>query len=234
MEATLAAIERGDAMIKYEGALNEQDADVLMLALQECKTLNQLDLSCGTIAPATVARLASALEKLTTLVVLFLDGNGITDAGATALASALPKCTSLEILFLANNKITDVGVSALAKAFEMPTTAVMWLNLTSNQITDVGAAAMASALKKSTTMTRLTIALNEITDVGAAALASAVDTATMEVLHVFGPRVTEAGQRAVDRALRRSKARRALLGVVDLLQKDGDHALAWRVARFLV
>lgn len=65
---------------------------------------------------ADVVAIADALEENKTLENLELRGNHIDDQGVIALTDALKKNTALTFLDLSGNKITDAGATALFKA----------------------------------------------------------------------------------------------------------------------
>ena len=149
---------------------------------------------------------------------------------------------------LRGNEITDTGAIALASALEK-SPSMTTLDLSCNQITDAGAIALASAVKKNRSMTNLNLSENWITDAGAIALASAVEKSWhMDYVNVDGPRIGD-GRLFIRDALARAATLRQLLALLSavvpgrvnarvpaatLVWRDGDHAVAHRVLRFML
>ena len=151
-------------------------------------------------------------------------------------------------LYLYSNKITDAGAIAFASAVEK-SRSMTTLLLENSHITNAGAIALALAVEKSRTMTALELGYNQITDVGAVALAFAVEKSWhMIYVSVDGPRIGD-GPRFVRDALARAANNRQLLALLSavvpgrvnarvpaatLVWRDGDHAVAHRVMRFML
>ena len=169
-----------------------------------------------------VAAIARAVGESGKVKMLVLRGNKITDVGASVLAEAVARSASLTSLYLDNNQITDVGATKLAEAVAR-STSLTTLYLGGNQITDVGVFVLAKALARSTKLAALEIGWNRHTALGQKALDAAHATikATLPTFRLLTGAPT-------------SPTSPAIIWRRFILQKDGDHAIWFRVMGFLV
>ena len=264
IEQTIAAVERGDDTLRINFELTDADALRLFHACRKSTATRQIIIAgaASDITPVGAEILGLAFAESTSLNTLLLGGVYITDDCVSAFARGAAACTSLRHLGFINSRMTDMGVAALCALVEKQTalknfvlvynlvtivgvealaralgksTTLKALALVGDRITDAGTEILTRELKASSALTQVLLSENAITDVGAAVLARWVETSTSLVaLDVQDNRMSGNAELRVELAVSGACTCRALLGVVDLLREDGDHALAWRIARFLV
>jgi Ran GTPase-activating protein (RanGAP) involved in mRNA processing and transport len=158
--------------------LDDGDAELLSVAMQENRTLVSLDFSDNFIREAGAGAIAAAIQPPgPSLEILDAGGNPFRNAGAAALAVALRRSTTLRELFLYRNDIQEEGAIAVASALmPLANTSLRRLHLHCNDIGNGGAFALSRSLRFNTTLTELFLDSNSIGDAGGRALASALET----------------------------------------------------------
>ena len=143
---------------------------------------------------------------------------------------------------------SEAEVASIARAVG-ESRKVKWLYLQSNRITDTDASALAEAVAKSTSLTTLYLGLNQITNVGATKLSAAlVRSAKVQRIDLGGNQTTPTGDEALKAAHAAIKAIRPTVWLLSrplpafagkltaprfILERDGDHAIWYRVMEFL-
>ena len=186
---------------------------------------------CGVGNVAQHRALSRAVGASTTLKRLVLRSTYMTDDAVAWWVSGVCASTTLQVLDLRCNGISSYGAARLARALKTSKT-IRTFDLAYNNLSEKCARSIADLVTTSPSLESLDLSYNRCMSsyVISMLVRAAEDSAALEVLELGDCRV----QNQVERALNCARARRALLGSAELLQDDGDHALAWRVARFLV
>ena len=136
------------------------------------------------------------------------------------MAETVAKSTSLSKLELYSNHITDTGASALAETLAK-SISLTELSLFNNQITEAGATKLSAALMRSAKVQRIDLPFNQTTLAGDDALRTA-----HAAIKAIRPTVWLLG-----RPLRELPAKLTTNSFIS--EKDGDHAIWYRVMEFL-
>ena len=165
-----------------------------------------LDIDLSNVPHDEAERIKSGVKESNGETMLFGRNACVTDAGAIALAEALPRCKLKNILCVLG-RITDVGAKAFAEA--LPRSNLKFLGLNCNQITDVGGLALLRAIPRS----------------------------KVRELWLNDTSVSPTVQHAIIYAIRRRPHRDKLFLLLRLMvfwRFDGDNAMVYRVAEFLL
>lgn len=113
-------------------SLSNESAPLLALALPHCTKLQHLDLSDNSLRDETGAHLAQPLTELPMLEHLNLASNYLGATSADYLAWALPRCMALTYVNLQDNRIGQDGVLVFGN--NRVGTRLTYLNLSYNEI----------------------------------------------------------------------------------------------------
>ncbi|CAF1018177.1 unnamed protein product [Adineta steineri] len=142
-------------------------------ALQNNKTLIQLDLSRNQIKDIGACHLSIGLQLNQTLTILDLSHNQIGDTGISELSVGLKSNKILATLDLSANKIKDEGARFLSIMLRS-NKALTTLNLSENDIKNKGATCLSTALQLNQTLLSLNLSNNRIGDQGGRHLCNAL------------------------------------------------------------
>ncbi|CAF1018138.1 unnamed protein product [Adineta steineri] len=134
-------------------------------ALQNNKTLIQLDLSRNQIKDIGACHLSIGLQLNQTLTILDLSHNQIGDTGISELSVGLKSNKILTTLDLSDNQIKNEGARFLSAILKL-NTALTTLNLSENDIKNKGATCLSTALQLNQTLLSLNLSNNRIGDQG--------------------------------------------------------------------
>jgi hypothetical protein len=198
--------------------------EALLNAIPENSIIETINLSNCKLDATQVVALVGALRKCPALKSLTLNSCKISPESAISLAAGLTYCRSLKKLNLANNDIDDVGASALAKALE--NSALEELDIGPNFISSVGLAELYKFINHSLTLNYCYFPANpgyrkEMESEIAWIRQNNRERKKVLALHA---NLTDSN----------NNTRAAKPPITKAVARDGDHAVAARVLRFLM
>ncbi|CAF1037389.1 unnamed protein product [Adineta steineri] len=179
---------------------------VSQYALQDNKTLIQLDLSRNQIKDIGARYLNTGLQLSQTLTILDLSHNQIGDAGISELSIGLKSNEILTTLDLSDNQIKNEGAQFLGAILELNTT-LTTLNLSKNCIECQGVIDLSNALHLNHTLSSLNLSANQTKDEGAQYLSFMLQSnKTLATLNLSKNDIQNKGAYDLSFALQRNQA----------------------------
>ncbi|CAF1017443.1 unnamed protein product [Adineta steineri] len=179
---------------------------VSQYALQDNKTLIQLDLSRNQIKDIGARYLNTGLQLSQTLTILDLSHNQIGDAGISELSIGLKSNETLTTLDLSDNQIKNEGAQFLGAILELNTT-LTTLNLSKNCIECQGVIDLSNALHLNHTLSSLNLSANQTKDEGAQYLSFMLQSnKTLTTLNLSKNDIQNKGAYDLSFALQRNQA----------------------------
>ncbi|KAM6324853.1 LOW QUALITY PROTEIN: protein NLRC5 [Podargus strigoides] len=200
--------------------------DYLITGLQNCQSIEELNLGYMKLSSAAIPQLALGLREMPSLKRLILNHNSIGNDGCSRLAEALRNMHYMEEINLSHNKIGDPGLINLAAVLlEMQN--LKRIDLSGNSASPAGGEKLIEALAYCTHIEELLLSRNGFGDRTAVKLALCLPhTASLKVLHLQNNNIGPAGGMELARAL----VACGLLEEISLSENDlGDksiHALS--------
>ncbi|XP_074865154.1 protein NLRC5 [Carettochelys insculpta] len=173
----------------------------LVAGLQQCHTVEELNLSCLDLDDTSVLLLASGLHKMPFLKRLLLNNNQIGSEGCAHLAEALKNAPHMEEINLSHNKIEHAGVGKIATLLPGMHN-LKRINLSSNSIGPAGGEMLAKVLAHCRHVEELLLARNHVGDETAATLSlSLPGLQRLKILHLQSNNVGSLGGTQLAQAL---------------------------------
>jgi hypothetical protein len=188
--------------------LGEEGIKAICEALEQNKTLKELDISGeifgvsnigGSASAKHVAKMLGVNGGLTSLNLSsnqlcglnYRGGGTYTAEGITAIANAMCINGALTALDLSSNNLEDEGLSAVCEAIQNDKeTKLASLNFTDNFIGPVGANAVAAMVAVTGGLTKLSLAHNELKEEGTKAICEALEqNTTLKELDISGSNI---------------------------------------------
>mmetsp|Transcript_32962 Transcript_32962/g.75400 ORF Transcript_32962/g.75400 Transcript_32962/m.75400 type:complete len:864 (+) Transcript_32962:114-2705(+) len=157
VESLARALEQNKSLTDLDMSCNniaQRGGTALCQMLQENKTLKSVDLSWNQFGEACSLYVNLAVKSNPTCSTLSLAWDGLSNAGAAGVGDGLLSNTALTHLDLSCNHISEEGATKLAEALAENTTLVD-LELNCNPVGNDGGASLLAAFKLSTTLLRL-------------------------------------------------------------------------------
>uniref|UniRef100_A0A8B9FU95 NLR family CARD domain containing 5 n=1 Tax=Amazona collaria TaxID=241587 RepID=A0A8B9FU95_9PSIT len=175
--------------------------DYLILGLQNCQAIEELNLGHMKLGSAAVPKLVLGLREMPSLKRLILNHNSIGDDGCCILTEALRNMHYMEEINLSHNKIGDPGLTTLAAVLlEMQN--LKRINLSGNTPSSAGGAKLMEALAYCKCMEELLLSQNGFGSRTAVKLACCLPHMTnLKVLHLQNNNIGPEGGMELARAL---------------------------------
>ncbi|KAM9508153.1 protein NLRC5 [Guaruba guarouba] len=175
--------------------------DYLILGLQNCQAIEELNLGHMKLGSAAVPKLVLGLREMPSLKRLILNHNCIGDDGCCILTEALRNMHYMEEINLSHNKIGDLGLTTLAAVLlEMEN--LKRINLSGNIPSSAGGAKLMEALAYCKRMEELLLSQNGFGSRTAVKLACCLPHMTnLKVLHLQNNNIGPEGGMELARAL---------------------------------
>ncbi len=198
--------------------------------MKKSSSLLELNLSNNNIRDIGTEALVAAIEKSRNICELDLSYNSISDTGAIALASAIEKSCSLESVNLFENYVTDIVAKNIVAALEKSQTL---------KFLDLGGNANAIPIQYARIIAAITWRqprLSVYTYIDRSAWEEKEPDLKEEVVGILFDTIAGINTQVKEPLLIFSTAattRARSCPARKLLSNDGDHAIMWRVAKFL-
>ena len=243
----LREIRVGEKTACFAGRhISYRDAVRVADALADNTTLQGLAFHASNLDEMAVQVLAPAISQCRSITHLSFEVAQITDAGATVLSHAIERLHALQSLRLSANRIADTGVLAIARAIEGKRDLLM-VDLRSNRVGDAGATALVNVAAASKSLVRIDLRDNALmTRYSVPSLVAAILRSESLRELLVDP---WNGTRTINDALKECIEHRPLKAWVlganfceetkkksasqKLAWADGDHAILFRVGKFL-
>ncbi|NWS24922.1 NLRC5 protein, partial [Polioptila caerulea] len=175
--------------------------DSLISGLQNCQTIEELNLGYMELSSAAIPGLVLGLCEMPSLKRLILNHNNIGNDGCSRLAEALRKMHNLEEMNLSHNKIGDPGLINLAAVLlEMQN--LKKIDLSGNCPSPAGGEKLMAALAHCKHIKELLLSRNDFGDRTAQTLALCLPHMTnLKILHFQNNNIRQAGGLELARAL---------------------------------
>ncbi|KAI8915479.1 hypothetical protein DFJ77DRAFT_370320 [Powellomyces hirtus] len=169
--------------------------EALVEALEDKKTLVELDLSDNAFGPAGAEPLQRLLINNRYIQILRLYNNGLGIEGARLVSEALVRSAEkskeegrkscLKVIYIGRNRMESPGVMHLCKAFRAHSGSLLEVRMPQNSIRPEGIAALMEALSECKNLEHLDVQDNTFTEKGSAGLANVVDGwKNLKALHI--------------------------------------------------
>ncbi|NWI85330.1 NLRC5 protein, partial [Pitta sordida] len=165
--------------------------DYLMMGLQNCQAIEELNLGCMKLSSAAIPKLVLGLREMPSLKRLILNHSSIGSDGCCRLTEALRNMHYMEEINLSHNKIGDPGLINLAAVLpEMPD--LKKIDLSGNCPSPAGGEKLVEALAHCKHIEELLLSRNGFGDRTAMTLAPCLPH-NLKILHLQNNNISQAG-----------------------------------------